>query len=50
MDRGAGRSEHSGSSHGREIEWSQQSMSDDDEMKTARKVPEIDCNYLPHVE
>lgn len=41
IHRGAGHSEHSGSSHGREIEWSQQSMSDDDDMKTARKEREI---------
>jgi hypothetical protein len=42
--RGANHSDHSGSSHGREIECSQQSMSDDNETKAARKVSEVVCN------
>ncbi|CAK9257115.1 unnamed protein product [Sphagnum jensenii] len=41
IHQGANHSDHSGSSHGREIECSQQSMSDDNETKAARKEREI---------
>jgi lipopolysaccharide biosynthesis regulator YciM len=42
--RGANQSDHSSSSHGKEIECSQQSMSDDNDTKAARKVSEVVCN------
>jgi hypothetical protein len=41
IHQGANHSDHSGSSHGGEIECSQQSMSDDNDTKAARKEREI---------